>query len=407
MINKNIIFQNFIPKDLLNKKTEKKLKNDFESIRKNILNNLKNEKSFYSLFSDKFKLNFKIKDLDKFKKFKTIAIFGMGGSILGSEAIYQYLRNKIKKKIYFFDNIDNEKILSFKKNNRLIDTLFIIISKSGNTVETLSNIFSLNIINQKFRKNIIVICEKNNNLLYSFVKEEEFFHIEHKKFIGGRYSVLSEVGLLPAYLMGLNIFDIRKNPKKYLFNKELVFLKDSSIKLANILLSKNLSNLVFLNYSTRLDKFLFWSQQLIAESLGKKGKGFFPVISNAPKDHHSLLQLYLDGPKDKIFYIFSIKENQIKKIKSKKLRKKKKFINNKKLNDIKKAQLISVKKILIKNNIPFREIEIQNNDPKTLGELLSYFILETILVGHLVGINHFNQPAVEQEKIQTKKELSK
>ena len=152
---------------------------------------------------------------------------------------------------------------------------------------------------------------------------------------------------------------------------------------------------------------MFWSQQLIAESLGKKGKGFFPVISNAPKDHHSLLQLYLDGPKDKIFYIFSIKENQGKKIKSKKLRKKKSFINNKKLNDIKKAQLISVKKILIKNNIPFREIEIQNNDPKTLGELLSYFILETILVGHLAGINPFNQPAVEQVKIQTKKELSK
>ena len=102
MINKNIIFQNFIPKDLLNKKTEKKLKNDFESIRKNILNNLKNEKSFYSLFSDKFKLNFKIKDLDKFKKFKTIAILGMGGSILGSEAIYQYFNKKIKKKVLFF-----------------------------------------------------------------------------------------------------------------------------------------------------------------------------------------------------------------------------------------------------------------------------------------------------------------
>ena len=84
--------------------------------------------------------------------------------------------------------------------------------------------------------------------------------------------------------------------------------------MANILLSKNLANLVFLNYSTKLDKFLFWSQQLIAESLGKKGKGFFPVISNTPKDHHSLLQLYLDGPKDKIFYIFSTREKQGEKI---------------------------------------------------------------------------------------------
>ncbi len=407
MINKNIIFQNFIPKDLLNKNSEIKLKNNFESIRKNILNNFKNEKSLYSLLSDKFKLNFKFKDLDKFKKFKTIAILGMGGSILGSEAIHQYLNHKIKKKVYFFDNIDNEKILSFKKNNKLIDTLFIIISKSGNTVETLSNSFALNIINQKYRKNIIIICEKENNLLYSLAKEEKFFYIEHKKFIGGRYSVLSEVGLLPAYLMGLNIFDIRKNSKKYLFKKELTFLKDSSIKLANILLSKNLANLVFLNYSTKLDKFLFWSQQLIAESLGKKGKGFFPVISNTPKDHHSLLQLYLDGPKDKIFYIFSTREKQGEKINLKGLRKKMSFINNKRLNDIKRAQQISVKKILIKNNIPFREIAIQNNDTQTLGELFSYFILETILVGRLAGINPFNQPAVEQVKIQTKKELSK
>ena len=115
MINKNIIFQNFIPKDLLNKKTAKKLKNDFESIRKNILNNLKNEKSFYSLFSDKFKLNFKIKDLDKFKKFKTIAIFGMGGSILGSEAIYQYLRNKIKKRFIFLIILIMKKFYLLKK----------------------------------------------------------------------------------------------------------------------------------------------------------------------------------------------------------------------------------------------------------------------------------------------------
>ena len=161
-----------------------------------------------------------------------------------------------------------------------------------------------------------------------------------------------------------------------------------------------------MNYSTRLDKFLFWSQQLIAESLGKKGKGFFPVISNAPKDHHSLLQLYLDGPKDKIFYIFSTREKQGEKINLKGLRKKMSYINNKRLNDIKRAQQISVKKILIKNNIPFREIAIQNNDLRPWRVIFLFYFRNNISWTSRWH-KSFNQPAVEQVKIQTKKELSK
>ena len=228
----------------------------------------------------------------------------MGGSILGSEAIYYFLQSKIKKKINFFDDLDISKITEFKKKQSLSKTLFIIISKSGNTIETLSNTFALNIM-KKNSKNIIIISEKKNNLLFNLSKKLNLFYIEHKNYIGGRYSVLSEVGMVPAYLMGLNLNKFRSQIKDC-FKVQIKLLKNSSIKLTT-LLTKKIDNIIFLNYSPRLEKFLFWSQQLIAESLGKK-KGFLPVISNVPKDHHSLLQLYLDGPRNKIFNIFSFDE---------------------------------------------------------------------------------------------------
>ena len=108
--------------------------------------------------------------------------------------------------------------------------------------------------------------------------------------------------------MGLDIKKLRSNLTRYLNTREKVLLKKLSLKLTNLLLNKKYSNIIFLNYSPRLEKFLFWAQQLLAESLGKKGLGFLPVVSNAPKDHHSLLQLYLDGPKNKFFYIFSCRK---------------------------------------------------------------------------------------------------
>ena len=281
----------------------KKFSNKFEKEFKKINSNIKNQLDFFHLFNTNYNFNFDIKDLKKFKKFNTIAIIGMGGSILGAKAIYYFLRKKIKKKVYFFDDVNSQNIFSFKKRENTQKVLFLVISKSGNTIETISNLLSLKII-KKESKNIIIISEKNDNFLNLLSKELDIFYIEHKKFIGGRFSVLSEVGIVPAYFMGINILKIRKNLSKSLRGQDKNYLKDSSIKLAYLLKKKSFNNLVFLNYAPEVEKFLYWCQQLIAESLGKKGKGFFPVVSSVPKDHHSLLQLYLDGPKDKLFYIF-------------------------------------------------------------------------------------------------------
>ena len=387
---KNFINQkNFFNKKVLNQKLILKNNRIYNKIFYQLIQNIYNNKKTLNILSNTFKFNFNSTDLKRFKKFKTIAMIGMGGSILGAQAIYSFLKKKIRKKIIFFDNLNDDKIKNFQKITEKRKTLFLVISKSGNTIETITNLRQLKIL-KKNTKNIIIISEKSKNLLFSISRKYNLKFIEHKKHVGGRYSVLSEVGMLPALLMGVDTRKIRLNLELYFKSNKKFLLKQSSITLANLLYKKKLQNIIFLNYIPELEKFLFWCQQLIAESLGKKGKGFLPVVSNVPKDHHSLLQLYLDGPRDKLFYIFSLKNKNKK--------------NN--LNLVKDAQIRSLKKILIEKNIPFREFTLNKISEETIGQLFSYFILETVIVGKLTKINPFDQPAVEQIKNLTKKFLN-
>ena len=401
---KNLVIKNFIKKKFFNNKLNKNLFKNYVKAINEIKIEINSSQKTLNILNNNFRLNFSIQELKNFKKFNSITIVGMGGSILGAEAIYFFLKSKIKKKVYFFNDINEEKFLYLKKKRLLDKTLFLIISKSGNTIETLSNLLSLNII-KKNAKNIIVVSEKKNNVLYELSNKYNLFYVEHKNYIGGRYSVLSEVGLVPAFLMGLDIQKLRKNLKKYLSDKNKYFLKDSAIKISNMLLNSRFSNIIFLNYVPQLEKFLYWCQQLIAESLGKKGRGFLPVISSAPKDHHSLLQLYLDGPKNKIFYIFSNEKKYPIKIKSKKLTNQMRYIHNKNLSEIKIAQKNAFIQSVKKKNIPYREFKILNFNEDALGELFSYFMLEVVLVGKITNVNPFDQPAVEDVKINTKKRL--
>ena len=375
----------------------------FEKIFREISFDIKSEDKTLNMLNDNYKFNFLKKDLKKFRKFKKIVIIGMGGSILGSEAIYYLFKKNIKKKVYFLNDLDESKINEVRSGIKINKTLFLIISKSGNTLETITNSFLLKIL-KKNAKNIILISEKKNNIIFSLSKKLNLFHVEHKQFIGGRYSVLTETGLLPAYLMGLNIQKIRKRIKSHLMGENKKYLKKNAIYISKLILEKKYQNLILLNYIPRLEKFLFWCQQLIAESLGKKGKGLLPSISNVPKDHHSLLQIYLDGPKDKLFYIFSSSEKS-KSIINSSILSKKNILHNKKLSFVKNAQKKALIKSFIKNKIPFREFKIGKLNEEKIGELFSYFILETIVIGKLLKINPYNQPAVEQVKIHTRKFL--
>jgi len=395
-----VIVTNNIKTNYSNKSKIKLLKK-FNRIFKSVLANIYHQDNILNILNKKFTFNFEKNKIKKFQKYKTIAIVGMGGSILGAEALYSFLKKKIRKKVYFFNDLDQNKIDNFKKKEILSSVLFIIISKSGNTVETLSNTFLLKII-KKNAKNVIIISEKKDNLLFNLSKKLNLFYIEHKNYIGGRFSVLSEVGIVPAYLMGVNVFKLRSQILNYLKGANKKILKDSSIKLSEILISKKKNNLILLNYSPELDKLLYWCQQLIAESLGKKNMGFLPVISTAPKDHHSLLQLYLDGPKDKIFYIFSSEIKSKIKIKVSKFIDKKNMLNNKLLSSVKNAQKNALIKTLKKKGVSYREFKFKKIEEKSLGKFFSYFILETIFIGRLSNINPFNQPAVEQVKKYTK-----
>ena len=404
MINRNLIFKNN-NQIQSHKAGYKKLSKKFDKIYLGLKSDIKSKNRTLNVLDKNFKFSFKFNELQKFRKYKSIAIIGMGGSILGTEAIHDFFKSKIKKKIYFFNNINENRITNFKKKENLSKVLYIVVSKSGNTIETLSNLFSLNIV-KKNAKNIIIITEKKTNVLYLLSKKFKLFFVEHKNYIGGRFSVLSEVGILPSYLMGLNISKLRSQITNCLKKKNKNFLKNSTIKIANLLNSNNYNNLIFLNYFPEMDKFLYWCQQLIAESLGKKNKGFLPFISSAPKDHHSLLQLYLDGPKDKLFNICSFEKESKEKIQIKNFFGNESYLNNKKLSKIKNSQKLALIKSFNKKKIPFRELKIKRADEKVLGELFSYFIIETIIIGKLLEINPFDQPAVDQVKVNTKKLLS-
>ncbi len=400
----NLIFKDSISQKNTNLRDLQKSKKIINQYLANIIKDLNKNINIFHTFSNKFKLNFNKKDLNKFNKFKTVVIIGMGGSILGAKAIYSFLKYKIKKEFFFLDNLDTKKILEINKNINVDKTLFIVISKSGNTLETLIN---LNLIKSKNKKskNFIVITETKKSALSSFSKEFNILKINHRNFIGGRYSVLSEVGMLPAYLMNLNINKLRKNLSKNLDTKKRKYFSQIVPLISNIYSKKQLNTIVLLNYCPELNEFLFWYQQLLAESLGKKQKGLIPIISTAPKDNHSLLQLYLDGPKDKIFYIFNGTSNNKLRIKKNYFKNSFDFINNKEIKKILDAKKESFIKALKDKDISYREFNINNLDEETIGEMFAYFMIETILIAKSIGVDPFNQPAVEKVKILTKKYL--
>ena len=393
----NILFNSEISIKKINPSLLHKNKKNLDKIIKNI----NTKKNFYHSLSKKFKFNFKKKNLKKYQKYKTIVVIGMGGSILGAKAIYSFLQHKIKKEFIFFDNLNELKLKNYIDSNKSKKSLFIFISKSGNTIEAITNINYVSKI--KFDgSNTILITENSDSGLKKFAKDRNISIIEHKNYIGGRYSILSEVGMIPAYIMGLNIDSFRKNLLNYFKNNKQKILKANVLINTQLYLSKKMSSIILFNYSPRLNDFLYWLQQLIAESLGKKSKGLLPVVSTAPQDHHSLLQLYLDGPRDKVFYIFSGSNSYNLKSKNIFFGEKFNFLKNKKIEKIIASQKRAFIKVLKKKKIPYREVFISQFTEQSIGELFSYFMIETSMIGYLMNINPFDQPAVEEVKKLTK-----
>ncbi len=369
------------------------------------INNIQIKKTFFSLFNEKnyvleslkknYKNNFSKKKISKYKKFSNFKVIGMGGSSLGTQTIYEFLKDGVKKKFIFIDNLRQKKIkIKDKKSVNLV------VSKSGNTIETIVN---SNIYIKRGDKNIF-ITENKNNYLFKLANKLKAEIIHHNNYIGGRYSVLSEVGMLPAELMGLNVKKF-KQLNSLIKNKKFIneLISGVSLTLENIKNKK--FNSIIINYDEKSESLFKWYQQLMAESLGKKRKGLLPIVSNMPKDNHSVMQLYLDGFQSNFFTFFYTHETKSEILKNSQILSSQKFLKGKNLSNIMYAQKIATEKVFFKKKIPFRSFEIKKRNEKTLGELFCFFILETILLGKSLNVNPYDQPAVELIKQETKKIL--
>ena len=384
MLSPRISFRNF---------KSKKVKTSF--VRKKLTTLIKEKNEILKSLSKDYKNDFNNKNLKKFKNSLDYRVIGMGGSSLGAQAIYNFLRHKIKKKFFFIDNLKIDNLEKKGKNHNNL-----IISKSGNTIETIVNV---NLLIKKQDQNIL-ITENKKNYLNFLAEKLRADIIHHNDFIGGRYSVLSEVGMLPAELMGLNINNF-KQLNFLIKNKSFFNNLISNVSSTLYFIRNRKFNSIILNYDEKSDSLFKWYQQLIAESLGKKKSGILPIISNMPKDNHSVMQLYLDGFKNNFYTFFYVHEDRSKKLNNKQILSAKNYLKNKSLGDIIFSQKKATENVFNRKNIPFRSFEIKKRDEKTLGELFCFFILETILIAKSLNVNPYDQPAVELIKQETKKIL--
>ena len=385
MLTSGIYFKNF----------KKNKKTNSSQVKKKLLLLFKEKNYILDSLKKNYKDSFSKKIINKYKKYSTFKVIGMGGSTLGTQTIYEFFKDIVKKDFVFIDNLTQKKLNT--KNKRSVN---LVVSKSGNTIETVVN---SNIYIRRKDANIFVTENKDNYLLKLANKlKAEIVH--HNNYIGGRYSVLSEVGMLPAELMGLDANKFRQL-NSLIKNKQFINSLVSGISSTLNYIKNKKYNSIILNYDEKSENLFKWYQQLVAESLGKKSKGLLPIVSNMPKDNHSVMQLYLDGFKNNFYTFFYTNELKSESLKSSQILSSQKFLRGKNLSNIMYAQKIATENVFNKKKIPFRSFEIKKRNEKTLGELFCFFILETILIGKLLNVNPYDQPAVELIKKETKKLL--
>jgi len=374
-----------------------------------------NSIGFYNLPNQKIDY---ILDFAKNITHKYIAVIGIGGSSLGTEAIYSFLnsKNSYDKKLIFFDTTDPITIENRLLSIDLKSTLFIIISKSGTTVESISILKYLNTKIIFNRDNLIVITDKNSPL-EKFGESEnlQIFNIPDN--VGGRYSVLSVVGLIPLAIIGVDIRELLKGAKnlkeqffteqdEHIFVKKAIYYaKKSDIYSSNCLFS----------YSEIFRGFNRWYVQLWAESLGKKqihskiNVGLTPIGLIGPTDQHSFLQLIMEGKADKTVTVIKIEDFgtdiAVPDISLKHLETLD-IVNNIKFADLINLQAEATIEALDKIEVPLDVIKLSSVSEKSIGELIYYYELLTALVARQLDVNAYNQPGVELGKIILKNKMA-
>lgn len=361
---------------------------------------------------------------------KDVVLLGTGGSALGGQTLAQLadygvpgLAKRDGLRLHFMDNLDPLTFAAVLKSLPMKSTRFVAISKSGGTGETLMQASAAMTalkkagLGEKISNHMYGLSEPEKpgktNALRALLTPHGVQFLEHHTGVGGRFSVLTNVGLLPAAILGLDIAKIRAGAAVALnaalsqknLAKNSVAL-GAALNLAAMNDRKNIT--VMMGYSDRFERMARWWVQLWAESLGKEGMGSQPVAALGPVDQHSQQQLYLAGPKDKLFTVLTLDVKGKGPVITPAMAKAcgEPDFAKRTIGDLVQAQGRAMIDTFIRNGRPVRHIHCDVLNESTLGELLMHFMLETIVAGYALGIDPFDQPAVEEAKILAKQYLA-
>jgi glucose-6-phosphate isomerase len=358
-----------------------------------------------------------------------IVFLGTGGSSLGGQTLAQLAGYavpgvgalRVGPRIHFMDNLDPLSFALLLARLPLASSRFVVISKSGGTGETLMQgaaaLAACKAQNIRIGDAFLGLSEParpgKRNGLRDLLEPEGVAFLDHDTGVGGRFSALTNVGLLPAAILGLDIVALREGAAAALApvlagesarNVPAALGAALSIALAE---EKGKTLSAVMAYADRLEKFVKWYVQLWAESLGKDGKGTTPIGALGPVDQHSQLQLFIAGPRDKLFTVITTGVAGKGPAIDPELaaRAGEPDFGGKTIGDLVAAQGRATAETLAKNGCPVRTFHLETIDEKSLGELLMHFMLETIVAAHLLGVDAFDQPAVEEGKVLAKQYL--
>lgn len=340
------------------------------------------------------------------QRFSDLVLIGTGGSSLGAKALSAVTQNPAIR-MHFLENVDPDTAEAMLKRLDPAKTFVLIVSKSGNTLEVMTHaLIWIDHFRQKlkdFAKHFCILTQDGPSPLREVADRHGIETLPHDSGIGGRYSIFSNVGLLPAACLGLDIGEFCRSAKEVLsdFQEngcESAPAAGAATQAAWI--AGKLPLQVFMPYGDPLQTLGYWYRQLTSESLGKSGKGFTPLTALGTVDQHSMLQLFLDGPRDKSFtLILSEQHGRGAKVDKADVPAAMSYMGNKTIGDMLQASQHGTVQTLIRKELPFRTFEVERLDASSMGALMAHFIIETVMTAALLEINPYDQPAVEEGKI--------
>ncbi len=361
---------------------------------------------------------------DKFRNYSQIVVLGIGGSMLGPQAITQALYQGKTKDVLFVDNIDPDLIKSITNKLDLSDTVFLVQTKSGGTPETLAQYFyfkdQLEQSDLQVKNHMIFVTDPVNGYLRKVIKEMNVLSFELPSNVGGRFSVLGSIGLVLAELLELQPQEILRGAEQ-IVDRDLKSDSSQAFDLACHLFAAyqaGQSISVLMPYSSKLKTVSSWYTQLLSESLGKTldldGKqvfaGFTPLQALGATDQHSMLQLLAEGPFDKTVMFLEVEKFDYKvdipvplEANSEGFE----YLENTSFNQLLAAELSGTRDSLTENNRSNLTLKIDKVDSKNLGQIFMFLQLTVAYLGEMLNVNTFDQPGVERSKILTKKYLNK